>query len=164
MCLFSASKYNDLFGDFRFPGQQNNSAYNKWYGKQLAHIECHRIFKIHLWLFYKFHKESEPENRNQEKAKQESWPWFSVLLKVVPKQEKENAQVTQTFINLRGVSRQGFAVAFKNESPWQLCEVAINFAIEQVPGSDKKTGEGYYNNYPVNHPKEWLPRFPGKKQ
>jgi hypothetical protein len=159
-----ANKYKSLFGDFRFPGQQNNSANNKWYGKQLAHIKCHRIFEIHLWLFYKLHKKSEPENRNQEKSKEESWPWFPVLLKVVPEQEKENAQVTKTLINLGWVSWQGFAGTFKNKAPGELCKVAVNFAVEQVPCSDKKTGKGYNNYNPVNNPEKWLPRFPGKKQ
>ena len=114
--------------------------------ENLAHIEHHVSFEVHLIVLDELDEEANTKQGYEPPTQDAAALKVAILFKVVPQREAEDEEVAEAFVELCGILGEGLVVALENEAPRQVGGTAINLAVEEIALTDEGATEGNDNN------------------
>ena len=117
--------------------KESDAQKDERYAEPLAHIENHVLFEADLRLLDELDEEAHAETSDEECSDEESA--MELRQTVLIHQDLEDAQeeVAEGFVKLGRMLRLGLVTKLEDESPWQVCHVAVDFRIAEVSETDE---------------------------
>ena len=120
----------------------------------LSHVQDHILLESHLRLLDELDEETHSEASDEECSDKES----SVeLVKPVPVHqylEDTQQEVAEGLIKLCRMLWLRLTTKLEDESPWKICDISVDFRIEEIAETDECSGEAYGNRKMVKNPYE----------
>ena len=123
-------------------------------GKELAHVQGHRLLEFDLRFLDEFDEEPGAEAAQQEETEEEAAVDLVQFVLVDPDHDQAQQQVGKCLVELRGMLGFRLAAQVEDEAPGEGRDVSVDLGIEEVAQADHAAREGDGDAEPVHDPEE----------